>query len=191
MVCETMFKLKKNGEPDYRCYCRHPELIENYDKAIANNTQMWQVHHRLECCFTQKFLKEMNLYYDVEPEALIFLTPSEHGKIDSHRKRNGEARKGKKHSEACKQKISEAHKGKHLSEETKRKIGEATKRGFSEEHKRKIVEALSKKVLCVETNEVFESMADAYRKTGVFQNSISKVCNGIRKTAGGYHWKFV
>lgn len=190
MICETYFRIKKNGDPDYRCYCRHPELIENYDKAIADNTQMWQVHHRLECCFTQKFLKEMNLYYDVEPEALIFLTPSEHNKIDSYCKRNGEVRKGKKHSKERKQKISEAHKGKHLSEETKRKIGEATKKGFSEEHKRKIIEARSKKVLCVETGEVFASIVDAQRKTGIFSNSISQVCRRERKTAGGYHWKF-
>lgn len=158
MVCEYMLKLKKNDEPNYRCYCRHPELIENYEKAIADTTQTWEVHHRLECCFTQKFLKEMNLYYDVEPEALIFLTPSEHKKIDSCCKRLSEAMKGKKHSEETKRKMSEAH---------------------------------SKKVLCVETSEVFESVSEAQRKTGIFNNSISNVCNGKRKTAGGYHWKFV
>lgn len=61
MVCEHMFKLKKNGEPNYRCYCRHPELIENYEKAIVDTTQTWEVHHRLECCFTQKFLQEIKV----------------------------------------------------------------------------------------------------------------------------------
>lgn len=157
MVCEQMFKLKKNGEPNYRCYCRHPELIENYDKAAADTTQTWEVHHRLECCFTQKFLKEINLYYDVEPEALIFLTPSEHNKIDTKRKRNGEAHKGMRHSEETKRKMSEAH---------------------------------SKKVLCVETGDVFESAYDAQRKTGIFPNNISMACNGKLKTTGGYHWKF-
>lgn len=164
MVCEHMFKLKKNGEPNHRCYCRHPELIENYDKAVTDTTQTWEVHHRLECCFTQKFLKEMNLYYDVEPEALIFLTPSEHNKIDTKRKRNGEAHKGMRHSE-----------------EAKRKIGKAQKN-----HKNH-----SKKVLCVETSEVFESIVEAQRKTGASQSNISNVCNGKLKTAGGYHWKFV
>lgn len=61
MVCEHMFKLKKNGEPNYRYYCRHPELIENYEKAIVDTTQTWEVHHRLECCFTQKFLQEIKV----------------------------------------------------------------------------------------------------------------------------------
>lgn len=141
MICESHFRIKKNGEPSYRCYCRNPELIENYYLAIADKTQTWQVHHRLESCFTQKFLKEMNLYYDVEPEALIFLTEAEHRKIDSANKRHGKA--------------------------------------------------LSKKVLCIETEEIFTSVNDAYRKTGVSVGNISSVCNGSRKTAGGYHWKYI
>ena len=147
MVCEEHFGIKKNGEPTSRCFCRHPELIENYDKAVADETQTWEVHHRLECCFTQKFLEEMGLYYDVEPEALIFLTKSEHSKIDSKCKRHGEAQINRKD--------------------------------------------LSKKVLCVETGEVFESTKDAERKTGINHGNISKVCLGKRKTIGGFHWKFL
>lgn len=163
MISEQAFRLKKNGELRYRGFCRHPELIENYDKAVADETQTWQVHHRLESCFTQRFLKEMNLYYDVEPEALIFLTPSEHSKMDSRCRRVGEARKGKK-----------------LSEEHKRKMSESLIN-----HK-----DLSKKVLCVETGEVFDSTMDVERKTGINSGNISMACNGKRKTAGGFHWKF-
>ena len=147
MICEEHFGIKKNGEPTSRSFCRHPELIENYDLAIADTTQTWEVHHRLESCFTQKFLKEMNLYYDVEPGALIFLTKDKHNKIDS---------KCKRHSEA------------------------------QINHK-----ALSKKVLCVETGEIFESVHEAQRKTGISQGNISQVCNGKRKTIGGFHWKFL
>lgn len=150
MICERHFRLKKNGEPTKYCYCRCPELIENYNLAIADKTQTWEVHHRLESCFTQKFLIEMNLYYDVEPEALIFLTRDEHNKIDSHCKRVGEAQKGKLINR----------------------------------------KDLSKKVLCVETGEIFESAREAQRKTGANYSKISEVCNGSRKTAGGYHWKF-
>lgn len=95
MINEHNFIIKKNGEPSSICYCRHPELIENYDKAIADTTQTWEVHHRLECCFTYKFLIDMGLYYNVGPEALIFLTREEHRKIDSKCKRNGVAMKGK------------------------------------------------------------------------------------------------
>lgn len=174
MISEKMFRLKKNGEPDYRCYCIHPELIENYDKAIADTTQVWEVHHRQEEFYSQKELKERNEYYDVDPEELIFLTKSEHRKIDSANKRTSEALKGRKLSEETKRKMSEACKGKKRSEEHKRKIGEAH----------------SKKVLCIETGEVFDSTIDAYRKTGIYQSNISKVCLGKLQTTGGYHWKF-
>lgn len=153
MINKQAFRLKKNGEPNYRRFCRHPELIENYDKAIADTTQTWEVHHRLESCFTQKFLIDMNLYYDVEPEALIFLTPSEHSKIDSRCKRVGEALKGREKPEGA---------GKP-----------------------------PKKVLCVETGEIFESTKEAERKTGIAHNHISKTCNGKLKTTGGYHWRYV
>lgn len=36
----------------------------------------------------------------------------------------------------------------------------------------------------------FESMAEASRKTNIIASSISAVCNGKRKTAGGYKWSY-
>ena len=140
MICEKAFRLKKNGEPYTGCYCRHPELIENYDLAIADETQAWDCHHRFEALFTKQELIKYNWYYDVEPNCLIFLTHVEHNAIHDR----GKNRKD-----------------------------------------------LSKKVLCVETGEVFESTKDAERKTGISQGNISQVCNGKRKTIGGFHWKFL
>ena len=51
-----------------------------------------------------------------------------------------------------------------------------------------------KKVLCVETNKVYESLSEA--SISVFGNSkqvtsISNVCKGRRHQTGGYHWKFL
>ena len=37
---------------------------------------------------------------------------------------------------------------------------------------------------------VYQSGAEAYRKTGVNSSEISLCCNGKRKTSGGYIWKF-
>lgn len=120
MIDKQAFRLKKNGKPYSRCYCRSPELIENYDKAVADETQIWEVHHRKEEFYSQKELKERNEYFNVPPEELIFLTKEEHRKIDSKCKRHSEALKGKKrgsHSEETKNKISGTlkgfHKGKH------------------------------------------------------------------------------
>lgn len=36
----------------------------------------------------------------------------------------------------------------------------------------------------------FESIIEAYRQTGVNYQNISACCNGKRKSAGGYVWKF-
>lgn len=47
-----------------------------------------------------------------------------------------------------------------------------------------------RRVKNVETNEVYESIADASRKTNISSMCISMCCNGKRNTAGGYHWKF-
>ena len=64
---------------------------------------------------------------------------------------------------------------------------------FTEEDIKKGIKACSKQVLCVETGIVYSSTCEASRQTGIHQGSISEVCLGRygRKTAGGYHWKFV
>lgn len=49
----------------------------------------------------------------------------------------------------------------------------------------------NKAVRCVETDEVFESILDAAKKMNLDDILISKVCNGKRKTTGGYHFEFV
>ena len=55
---------------------------------------------------------------------------------------------------------------------------------------KKTAERLSKPVLCVETGFLFDSTHDAERKTGIFQQNISKCCKGKRKTAGSFHWRY-
>lgn len=51
-----------------------------------------------------------------------------------------------------------------------------------------------KKVVCIEKSFVFDSLSEASEK--IFGNSknvtnISNACKVKRKTAGGYHWKFL
>ena len=81
------------------------------------------------------------------------------------------------HSENTKKKIQNAMKGKVHSESTKQKISQSKERD-------------KKAVICVETNIEYESAAAAMKATGVDRSSISKVCYGTMKTAGGYHWCF-
>lgn len=51
----------------------------------------------------------------------------------------------------------------------------------------------AKKVLCVETNAVYESAKDAAKKTKISSKGIQRCCQGVkgRKTCGGYHWRYV
>lgn len=92
-----------------------------------------------------------------------------------------ESRKGKKHSDEWNRHISDGNKGKKLSEETRKKIS-TSRVGTPAWNK--------KKVLCIETGIIYESVDDAMKKTG-FSNRIGVVCRGDGKTAGGYHWKYV
>lgn len=49
----------------------------------------------------------------------------------------------------------------------------------------------SKKVKCIETGEVFDSVTDAARAMDCARETIRDVCKGKGKTAKGYHWSFI
>lgn len=46
----------------------------------------------------------------------------------------------------------------------------------------------TKRVVCVETGEVFESITAAADSNGLHVQLIWKCCNGKQKTTGGFHW---
>ena len=126
-------------------YCKNDiSLIENYDKAIADKTQVWHCHHRRETIYSRSGLIEIGEYYNRPACELILLTHSEHLKLHQL---------GKHHSEETRKKISEANKGKHLSEETRKKMSEALNgenhpffgKHHSEDTRKKMSEALKSK----------------------------------------------
>ena len=55
---------------------------------------------------------------------------------------------------------------------------------------RKPKKSLKKPVMCMDTGEIFKSLKDVDKKTGINHNCVSGCCRGKRKTAGGYHWAF-
>lgn len=83
--------------------------------------------------------------------------------------------------------------GKHLTEEQKelRRIW-STGRKHTEESRKKISEnhAAKRRVICVETGEIFESISSAVKSKNLKSKHISDVCQGRIKTTGGYHWKY-
>ena len=142
----------------YKLFCKEPEKIENYQKALKDNFKGWECHHRLETHnsdgerrlvdITVAELKALGMYYNRPASELIFLTKSEHSSFN----------KGKKRSEETKEKMREAAKGNknslghHHTEEAKKKMREAKKgkyigekhpnygKHLSEEHKNKLSE---------------------------------------------------
>ena len=156
-------------------YCRDDlSKIENYEKAIADTTQTWHCHHRLELtldgefALTKEQLKMHDMYYNRPYYELIFLTPAEHRRLHMHmseetrrklsdaaknisdetRRKMSEAKKNM--SDETRKKISESmkgkNKGKHLSDDTRRKLSESHKgKHQSDETRRKISEALKRR----------------------------------------------
>lgn len=49
---------------------------------------------------------------------------------------------------------------------------------------------IAKSVFCEELNKTFDCITSAGKELGVNSVSISQVCKGKRKTAGGFHWRY-
>ncbi len=45
-------------------------------------------------------------------------------------------------------------------------------------------------IVCIETGEIYESQGAAKRITGINDTSICKCLKGVKKTAGGFHWRY-
>ena len=63
---------------------------------------------------------------------------------------------------------------------------------LSDEWKKHLSDAQphKKKVECIETGIVYESFADAARKTGLNRTKIVSCCTGKAKSTGGYHFRY-
>ena len=92
-------------------------LIENYDKAVADNTQTWHCHHRWETDrnLSAKELIFCNEYFRIPADRLIFLTPHDHLSLHFKGKR---FHKDHKHTPDTKAAISRSRKGKNLGNTT-------------------------------------------------------------------------
>ena len=80
------------------------------------------------------------------------------------------------------------------NELTKKQVSEEPKeKRFPKEVKEKMRKNSpnNKKVLCIETGLIYISANEAGRQTGIQPNNIRGVCKGVKKSAGGYHWKYV
>lgn len=110
----------------------------------------------------------------------------------------GQGISGHVKSQESKNKVRNALKGKSLSKQRRKNISNSLKgRKLSQEHVKKlsvILEKLrekqKKKILCLTTQEVFLSVMDASRATGIDPSSIVKACKGILKKPGGKEFAY-
>lgn len=191
-------------------YCAQPiELIENYDKAMADQTQVWHCHHIWETMlgYSAEELIEMNEYYGIPACNLIFLTPAEHRSIhhkgktytSEQKRRMSEAKKGeknpfygKKHTEEYCMKISEMKNGekhpmfgKHHTEEARRKISESKIGKYNTKKSKPVLQYTTDGELVGE----YPSTAEVQRKTGYRQGSIARYARENKKLHG-FIWKY-
>ena len=126
--------------------CEDISLIENYDKAIADDTQIWHCHHRLETHdengnrrkkdLTIDDLIKIGKYYDIPAKELIYLPPYEHHLL--HNERQSERLTEESHM-----KMREKAKGRHIPRTVEwcRKLSESNKgKKLSEFHKQRLRE---------------------------------------------------
>ena len=73
--------------------------------------------------------------------------------------------------------------GIHHTDESKRKMSEH-KKGIRS-WRRNVTP-----VLCIESNQIYNDATDAGKILNLDSSTILKVCQGKRKTCGGYHWEF-
>lgn len=123
---------------------------------------------------------------------------------------------GRRHSEETKQKISQMLKGKKHTDDSKKKMSiavrnrhvEENKWWYNSEGKHKFCKECPgegwkhgringhwnfvqmKKVKCIETSEIFESISSAARYIGVKSDKIKRSCKKGYSTKG-YHWCYV
>ena len=88
----------------------------------------------------------------------------------------------KEHPE-FREKLSDAHKGqkswcKGLTKETNKSIEERTKK-------------ISKKIICKETNTIYNSLHEASKDIGITAGAICMALKGTTKTAKKMHWEYI
>jgi hypothetical protein len=122
-------------------------------------------------------------------------------------------RKGREVSEETKVRLRTLNSGKKFSEETKQKMSNSTKKQMAErrkdickfnEFRKKLSDchkgsknlnfgknaANSRKVINLDTDEIFNSVTEASNKYNILRQCITSNCKGNTKTAGKYRWAY-
>ena len=155
--------------------CEDISLIENYELAINDTTQIWVCHHRNEInentILSKQELIDKDLYWKRPASELILMPKSEHSSL--HCKI---IMKGRKKSEEHKKKLSEAKTGKKLgpwSDEQRRKlIGKRCGKNNPMYGKTTVTNGIEK--IVVDTDKIPEGYTRVFSAKGVKRSEETK-----------------
>ena len=162
-------------------YCSNEEVKkERSIRVKGENNPMYGTKHtdkeKENLSKISKKLWENEVYRNKTTEAIRKATNTKEHKEKMSKINSGVGNPmyGKTHSDSTKLKISNSNKGKRMGKNNPN----------------------SKKILLVNTNEIFYSMADAERKYNIKHQDIGKCCRGTRKSAGKINgekaiWKYI
>lgn len=187
-----------------RYCCEDISLIENYNEALNDKTQIWDCHHRMELQnsdgelrlepLTVEELKALDMYYNRPAKELIFLIRSEHMFMHGCIRPKfcidmiSAKLKGFKHTDESKEKIANAHKNKHYYTNGYMNVQdyecpEGFRKGMVYYHVEEHSKKLSNALMGHETSEerkvkISESLKRGYSEGKIKKNNWSK----------GRHW---
>lgn len=180
-IGKTVYNLEHRKKQHLNARYRRKYAFYNALNKYGLSNFKWET---IDCCDSEDKLNELEMFYIKE-----FNTLAPNGYNLSL---GGDGQSGYRHTEESKLKMSIARKGvprKPHSQSTKKKLSESMMGERNPMFGK--VPGNAKKVLCVETNIVYDNMKVAQEMTGIHKANISSVCRGIRKHAGGFTWKFI
>lgn len=181
-------ELIKKYKTTYNKYGYNVESGGNLNKKISEVTRTKQ--------------REAHLGHITKEETKRKLSNSLKGRqfTEETKKKMSLSQTGKTHTKETKEKIRylmlgrpSSRKGIKLSETTKNKISLTKRRNpyqYSVEERKKMSLLRSIPVICIETGTIYYGSKEAERQTKINHRHISECCKNIRKTSGGFHWKY-
>lgn len=174
-------RVEKDHIPDLNANKHYNLPLQNSWNKYGEENFVWYL---LETCTTDNT-------YEIEQKYLDLYRPfADEFNGFNIAKNSLSCHKGRKLSEKHRLNLSNARKehpscmkGKSHSLETRQKISFARKHGKPNNIKR---------VKCLETGKVYNSLLSAAKEVGLKNgDTISLVCQGRAKTAGGYTWEYI
>lgn len=180
----------------YKIYPCHEMLLAKTLMHTQDRSEIAKISNQSPIRKYKKYLKRMtkdealSMFEGSQKETVIRFLKREEERLDNIARPKGNRghTKGKHYMN-----ISKANKQRWEKQENKDKVSKKLKEYYSnEENRKKLSKKLkgknAKKIICIETGEIFESTVEASKK---YKGHIIEAANGKRQKAAGMHWKYI